>query len=337
MTHPLIELSTDAVAPGERLRLWGDAVWRLIGGLESDAFGDEAFSGRIVSGQAGYVNLCHLHVSRHRVVRTPGSIRNSDRAYLKVVAQMEGRACFEQDGRQVWLSPGEWSIYDTTRSYAVTNPGSVSQLVLMIPKDLLPERRLALDELMVQRFSGRSGVSRLAWDAMRSAFDELPGLSPRAGDGLADVITQLVQLALLERAGQPTQLTQREALRDRILHYIDRHLADPGLNVERVARALNCSRRHLYNAMSEDEETLAVIIQRRRLQGCARALADATQAQRPVTDIALAWGFSSSTHFSRAFRAHAGCSPSEYRARALERGAAALAPPAPAIGPIILS
>jgi len=138
MAHPLTEVSTDTVAPRDRLHLWGDAVWRLIGGLESDAFGDEAFAGHITSGQAGYVNLCQLDVSRHRVVRTPSLIRGSDRAYIKVVAQLEGRACFEQNGRQVWLSPGEWSVYDTTRAYAVSNPEAVRQMVLMIPKEQMP-------------------------------------------------------------------------------------------------------------------------------------------------------------------------------------------------------
>jgi AraC-like DNA-binding protein len=315
MAHFLTEVSTDAVAPRDRLHLWGDAVWRLIGGLESDAFGDEAFAGHITSGQAGYVNMCQLEVSRHRVVRTPSLIRGSDRAYIKVVAQLEGRACFEQNGRQVWLSPGEWSVYDTTRAYAVSNPDSVRQMVLMIPKDRLPEHRLKLDALMVQRFSGTSGVSRLAWETMRSAFAELPTMSDAAADGVADVITQLVQVSLLERNGQPSALSQREALRDRIVQYIDRHLGDQQLTIDGMARALNSSKRHLYNAMADDEETLATMIQRRRLDACLRDLCDPGHTHRSVTEIALGWGFSNSAHFSRAFRAYTGCSPSEYRLR----------------------
>lgn len=317
MAHTLTEVSTDTVAPRDRLHLWGDAVWRLIGGLESDAFGDEAFSGHITSGQAGYVNLCQLDVSRHRVVRTPSLIRGSDRAYIKVVAQLQGRACFEQNGRQVWLSPGEWSVYDTTRSYAVSNPDSVRQMVLMIPKEQLPERNFKLDDLMVQRFSGASGVSRLAWDTMRSAFAELPTMSEAAADGVADVVTQLVQLSLLERNGQHSALSQREALKDRISQYIDRHLGDPDLTIERMAQSLNCSKRHLYNAVSDDEDTLAALIQRRRIEACLRDLRQVAQQHRSVTDIALSWGFVNSAHFSRAFRAHVGCSPSTYRARTL--------------------
>ena len=34
---------------------------------------------------------------------------------------------------------------------------------------------------------------------------------------------------------------------------------------------------------------------------------------RPITDIALSWGFSNLSHFSRVFRDHTGCSPSKCR------------------------
>jgi len=307
----LHETSTHALAPRERLAMWGDAVWRLIGGLQSDAFGDEHFNGRIVSGQAGSVTLCKLDVTRHRVVRTPTLARGSERAFLKVAVQLQGRACFEQKGRTVWLAPGEWSVYDTTDAYAVTNPESVQQLVLMIPKDAWPERGLPLDALMVQRFSGACGVSRLAWEAMRKAFDELPTMSEPVADGVGDVIAQLLHLSLLERAGRPTGMTQREALRDRIRMHVQRHLRDPGLKPDGIARALNCSRRALYNAFDGESDGVAGHIVEQRLRGCAQDLAQ--RGTRSVTDIALSWGFCNLAHFSRVFKARFGVAPRDYR------------------------
>lgn len=311
-------ISTEQVAPRDRLHLWGDAVWRLIGGLQSDAFGDEHFNGRIVSGQAGYLSLCKLDVTRHRVVRTPSLVRGSDRGFLKVVAQLRGQACFEQKGRHVWLSPGEWSVYDTTDAYAVANPDTVQQLVLMIPKDQLQNegllRGLKLDELMVQRFTNAGGVARLAWDTMLSAFDELPHMSTPVAEGVADAVAQLVQLSLLERAGHPTALTQREALRDRLKDYVARHLRESDLSIARIATALNCSRRHLYNALADEPEGVAGYILTQRLEACRRELAVSTPASRSVTDIALSWGFNNLAYFSRVFKAEYGLSPSEYRA-----------------------
>lgn len=308
--------STDGIAPRDRLKEWGGAVWQLIGGLDSDAFGDNDFQGRIESGEAGALRLCRLQASRHRVVRTPPQIRRSERSYFKLVAQLRGRASFEQQGRQVWLSPGEWSLYDTTRAYSVVNPESVEQLVLLLPKDQMPQGRLPLDELMVQRFSGATGVSRLAWDAMLAAHQELPQMTPATAEGVADVIVQLVHLTLLERAGRGTALTQREALRDRLKAHVARHLRDPRLSVEQVAQALGCSRRHLYNALADEPDGVAGYILAQRLAACRAELARPETAARSITDIALSFGFTNTAHFSRAFRERYGHSPSECRAAA---------------------
>jgi AraC-like DNA-binding protein len=116
-----------------------------------------------------------------------------------------------------------------------------------------------------------------------------------------------------ELAGHETALTQREALRDRIRAYVQLHLRDPELSVDAIARALNCSRRHLYNAFAGDGESIAAYIQRLRLQACVRDLQQAGPHARPITDIALSWGFGNLSHFSRVFRDHTGKSPSEFR------------------------
>ncbi len=41
-------------------------------------------------------------------------------------------------------------------------------------------------------------------------------MSPDAARGAGELIMQLVRLSLLELAGQPSAVTQREALKDRI-------------------------------------------------------------------------------------------------------------------------
>jgi AraC family transcriptional regulator, positive regulator of tynA and feaB len=38
-----------------------------------------------------------------------------------------------------------------------------------------------------------------------------------------------------------------------------------------------------------------------------------TESDRPITNIAQRWGFSDTSHFRRTFKAHYGCSPTDYR------------------------
>ena len=310
-------VTTDHVAPRERAPVWREWIWKQFGGLESDLYGDTEFDGHMTSSHAGGVILTKLEANRHRVARTQDMVRASDVGYLKIVAPMHGRASVEQLGRQAWVSPGAWTIYDTAGCYAVDNPERVEHLIVMLPKAQIMERGLRLDTLMARYVGGASGISRVALATMRSTYQELPHMSDDAARGAGELIAQLVQLSLIELSGQQTALTQREILKDRIRGYVALNLRDPALSVEHIAHALNCSKRHLHNAFANDEDTLACHILHLRLAACMRELQLTGPQARAITDIALAWGFSNLSHFSRVFREHAGCSPSEFRQSAV--------------------
>ena len=316
-------MNTDQVAPSERAAYWSDWIDRLFHGLRSDLYGDTDFDGRMTTLHAGDVVLTRLEANRHHVQRSSAQVRASEVGYLKIVAPYVGCAGVEQQGREAWVTPDQWSIYDTTESYAVANPVRVEHLIVMLPKQRLVERGLALDTLMARRLGGSGGVARLALDMMRSAYCELPGMSETAARGVGEAITQLVHLAMLDLAGLGTTMTQREALRERIKQHVGEHLGDPALNVDSIAHALNCSRRQLYNAFSEEPDGVAGYVLRRRLEGCRRTLHDCGSHQRSITDIALSFGFSNMAHFSRVFRAHLGAPPSDYRRAACAQAAAA--------------
>ena len=49
------------------------------------------------------------------------------------------------------------------------------------------------------------------------------------------------------------------------------------------------------------------------MQACVRDLQMQGVHARPITDVALSWGFGNLSHFSRVFREHTGVSPTEFR------------------------
>jgi AraC-like DNA-binding protein len=307
-------VSTSQVAPADRLALWGDFVGRHIGHLHSDTFGDSRFDGRLELGDIGGLKLCRIVASRHRVVRTPNQILNDDRGYVKIVAQIEGAGRFEQNGRKLVLTPGEWSMYDTTRTYTVSNPEPINQLAVLLPRDRLTRLGLNLDQTSVQRFSGRQGVGRLVFDLLSSAFAELPALAgPRGGGEFADTVANLVRLAVLDQMGVQSDMALRETTRDRVKAFVMANLQDPMLSLDRVATAVGCSKRNLHKLFALEDETLNSHIWNCRLDRIRQDLANPALLQQSITDIAFAWGFNSSTHFSRSFRERYGVAPRAYR------------------------
>ena len=105
------------------------------------------------------------------------------------------------------------------------------------------------------------------------------------------------------------------AHRARIINYIEANLGDPDLRPMRIAEACHMTTRNLHHLFSDEGETVARYILRRRLEECSRALADASQRGRTVTEIAFNCGFNCPTHFGRAFRARYGLTPRDYRRR----------------------
>jgi AraC-like DNA-binding protein len=103
------------------------------------------------------------------------------------------------------------------------------------------------------------------------------------------------------------------AHRVRIINYIEENLADPTLTPTRIAAAFRITTRYLHHLFSEEEETVARFILRRRLEECARALSSPSQRKRTITAIAFDHGFSSATHFGRVFRSRFDMIPREYR------------------------
>lgn len=310
-------LSTDDLPPADRAPVWREWVFKLFGGLESDLYGDTRFDGHVYTAHAGEVVLTRLESGRHRVMRSATLARHSEVGYLKIVAPYRGRAGVHQKGRQAWVSAGEWSIYDTTEHYQVDNPEQVEHLIVQVPKASLVEHGLPIDELMARRLGSGGGISRVALQTMRSAYAELPGITPDAAHGVGQAIVQMVRLSLLDLAGRHTAVTQREALRERIKQLVASRLADPELRVQGIADALGCSLRNLYNAFADEADGVAGYLLAQRLDAARRDLADPARAGDSITLIAMMRGFKSMAHFSRAFRARYGMTPSDCRAAAL--------------------
>jgi AraC-like DNA-binding protein len=101
--------------------------------------------------------------------------------------------------------------------------------------------------------------------------------------------------------------------RTQIKRFIEKHLRDTGLNAHSVAAGLRLSARYTRMLFATEGEGIAEYILRRRLEECANQLTDSLWLGHSITETAFAWGFSSTAHFTRAFKERFTLTPSEYR------------------------
>ena len=305
MARQLLTLETAKVSWRDRVALWGDALTAVCGPLRTDPLG-APLDGAMTFGPIGRLQIGHITVSRHRIGLTPEMARAERHPVAKVIIQTAGVSVYEQRGECITLTPGDGLVYDVSQPHAITSTETTEHFVVTVPHDLVVGRGIRLDRLSAQRFSARTGVGRLAADLIHSTFGELATISPECEDNLAASLLSLIFLPLPNEAAHTS-----EALRYRIESYIRDQIRDPELSIEKIASALRCSKRYLHMAFAASDRSITDHIWTTRLDGCRGDLARCHG--QTISEIAFAWGFSSSAHFSRAFRKRFAVTPSEFR------------------------
>lgn len=317
----LLVLTTNSISaePGmsQWMSMWGSLCGKSAVKLRSDTFDRNVFEGRISYSTIGRIRICKIEATPHRVLRAENSNVLADNRPYKIVIQISGTSTVEQSGRSVTLPPGEWTIYDAGKPYAIANPENVEQFVVIVPREVITSARFDLQLLVAQPFSARIGVGRLACGLVRVAFEEMSELHLQSTDDLADSLVRLFQQALLERSSQEINAPRTVLLCDRIKTYVENNLRDPNLSIGHLARDLNHSKRNLHRVFAPQGLTISGFIWKMRLESSQRALSAPGLSSRSITEIAYDCGFSSSAHFSRMFKQVVGISPREYRHRHL--------------------
>ncbi|MEU9978830.1 helix-turn-helix domain-containing protein [Streptomyces sp. NPDC051014] len=301
---------------GARLEHWQEEVFRTFVPLRITLPADEPFSGRISTDRLGPLQATTVDCDRGRVDRTPWLIARDNAEFVYVGLQRSGLAQVEQDGRSAELNPDDVALYDTTRPYTLRFPHRFRMQVLLVPRTLLPQSEGELHRVTATALHQDAGLGRVILPFLRGLADRAPDLAATAGDALAAHAVDLVGALLAERLGHDAQDTPGGglALLLRIKEFIDRHLADPDLSLASIAREHRISVRYLHKLFENESTTAARWIQRRRLDACRSELSRRSPVPPTVAAVARRWGFTDAAHFSRAFRAAYGTSPSEWRA-----------------------
>jgi AraC-like DNA-binding protein len=97
--------------------------------------------------------------------------------------------------------------------------------------------------------------------------------------------------------------------------WIEEHLTDPDLSLEKIAKNSGISLRYLHYLFRLTDMSASEWIWDRRLQRCYDVLRRPELQALSVTEVAYQLGFNSPSHFSTAFRRKFGVSPSDLRRR----------------------
>lgn len=312
----LTTASTTQAFVAEDFQTWRNIISESFVPLEVQADNHELFKARMRSRALGEVFVSQIEAKSHVVERTPNLIARGDKRYFKLSLQLAGTGLLIQDNREATLRPGDMAIYDTDRPYSLAFEQDFRTLVVMVPQAAIDLPRDVIGHLTATTISGDKGLAKVIGPFLTQLTKNMDDLSGHSGvrlmNNALDMITTLLH-GELDHAHIDMAQGHRATLLQEIRAYIDDHLSDCNLDPGSIAAANFISTRHLHGIFKEEGVTVSAWIRSRRLEHCRRDLADPLFITKPVSWIALRWGFVDASHFSRLFRATYGEAPTDFR------------------------
>ncbi|MCX4676884.1 helix-turn-helix domain-containing protein [Streptomyces sp. NBC_01433] len=259
--------------------------------------GDD-FRADVVTRDLGPLRLAELVTPEGECFRDARSARDADSELWQIELVTRGWVRAEQGGSTAVLGPADLVLIDPVRPVRFASTAT-THVTMLVPRRSL---RLGPDDaarLAGVRIRGDCGPGALVSSLARDMARSLDGFRADEADRSAAAVIELISVALSAQLGNSRPVAD-EALRTRIVGFIEARLSDPDLAPAKVAAAHHMSVRRLHKLFENQPLTVAALIRRRRLERCR---ADLAGTNRTVAAVAANWGFADPAHFSRLFKA----------------------------------
>jgi AraC-like DNA-binding protein len=303
--------STNMLPASDRIDAWQWNAQQICGDCRFQP-PKASFYGAIEIRRVSGLRMTRFSSSPLSFWKWPSETVSPDSRSCVVITQLAGNRRYVQNGRTVFLNPGDTTLIDSGRPWSSTCGTGCARLYLRVPHWMMENRLRRRDIPIAQRISGAGGVGAILFRLSQSLYEEAERLQEEEAAAALDAYFQVLA-ACLGRA--ESGLQRSPALQSRIQRLIDDRISDPGLVPAEIAAAAEISVRHLHRLFSKAGSTLGECIRARRLERCRNDLANPSLRGRTITEIAFSWGFSDSAHFSRSFRNQFGICPRTFRAQ----------------------
>jgi AraC-like DNA-binding protein len=275
------------------------------------------FEAEMHLGDLGPLRIVRLGGDNSAIDRTASHIDQTARRAYTLVLQVRGTGTLAQYGNEVALQEGDMTVYDNAVPHSHATSDGAELILLRVPAAQMREHLPTPERFCGLRLAAQEGLTSAIAALICNLCRQLElGLPPAIQDRLAHQLLEMTASAYavaFDALLSNSPVVNGRHSRARL--YIEQHLRDPDLGPRVVAAQLRVSSRYLRMIFAASTESVSTYILRRRLEECARQLADPRWRGHSISDIAFGWGFNSAPHFSRSFRDLYGASPREYRLR----------------------
>jgi AraC-like DNA-binding protein len=263
------------------------------------------------------------HFDGVRQVGDPESGRGAEDLFFGI--NLTGAGLARQRGREITIGAGDAMAAGMFEgAFTVLRPAPSRMIGVRVPRRSVPVDTARGADTAIRLVPGQNAALQLLTRYLRSLLAGPVPSSPPLADAVVTHVTELIALSLgsAELDGLPALDPQaraagsvRAARTCAIKADIDRHLTDPSLAAEAVARRHGITTRYLHKLFEDEPQTYSKFVLDRRLDLVHRKLGNPRDAARSISSIAHDAGFGDLSYFNRTFRRRYGLTPSEARHR----------------------
>jgi AraC-like DNA-binding protein len=309
--------STDDYAQSQRYNAWRDAICDVYVHVDVAAVDPERYRGFIREAKFGEVVLTDILLSEQRIRRNNRHISKLDKDCYYIQLLHKGNVSVIQRGEAHRSNPARGAIFSATEEYELHCHGEVRSFYLEIPHDEFAQRFPRERIPVAACLNTTQGLGRIATEFCASLATEGSKLADPLRAGLGNQLMDLLAFALQASEGDmpAAEGAVKKAHLQHVQMWIEAHIMDADLSLEKVASANGMSLRNLHALFAGCEMSVSEWIWNRRLQLAYDGLARG--GGRSITSIAFDHGFNSSAHFSTMFKRKYGVSPRDVARRTL--------------------
>jgi AraC-like DNA-binding protein len=306
--------STAGLPESRKLRFWNEMACDLFSHSEVRAPDPPRFDGSVRKVQAGPLSLANINCSASHFRRTKQHIAHGSEPGYSLIAPVHREFMLKTEfGKEITVRTGDVFLMDMAHCYESVNVADLRFLNVHVPRRIFEEHVNGAQQCVEHFLTRDSVVARILVGVLHSLYREITDtdtgdLPDNFGHSLLEIIAASYQPTARSSVARGPQARAR-----RYRSYIDEHVMDCGLRPAVVASHFQVSERYLRMILKADGETFSTYVLKHRLTLGAEKLCDPKADHKTVMDIAFEVGFVNAAHFSEAFRAQFGVSPSQYR------------------------
>lgn len=301
--------STDDHEPARRYAAWRDAICDVYVHVDVAATDPDRYRGFIREAKFGEVAMTDILLSEQRIQRNRQHISRLDKDcyYLQLIHR--GSLSVLQHGATHRSNAARGALFCATEQYELQCHGEVRSFYLEIPRDAFAQRFPRERIPLSASINTTQGLGRIATEFCATLATEGSKLDDAIRAGLGNQLMDMLAFTLMSSEGDVPSAdgSVKKARLMSVQQWIEAHIGEPDLSLERVAAENGMSLRYLHLLFEPSEMSASEWIWNRRLQLAYDRLAKGDG--RSVTSVAFDHGFNSSSHFSTMFRRKYGISP----------------------------